>query len=46
MNNFVKIRKELEDMIALINRVERSEYDHKVTHVNVLYGNSNGRKKW
>ncbi len=46
MNNLSKIWKELEDMITLINRVERSEYDYKVTRANVLYGNSNRRKKW
>ena len=35
MNNLSKIRKELEDMIALINQAERSEYDYKVTRANV-----------
>ena len=41
MNNNSKIRK---DMIMLINRAERSEYNCEVTRANVLYGNSNGRK--
>ena len=46
MNNLAKIRKDSEDMIVLINRAERSKYDYEVTRANVLYGNSNSRKKW
>lgn len=46
MNNLPKVQKELEDMIVLIQQAQCSENDYTKTRSSVLYGNSNGRKKW